>query len=112
MLGLVLEVLEMEAEAREQRKIARLRRASQLPPGKTFETLDLNARATGAGAQAARTGRGEFLEGAINLLAFGPPGVGKSHVAAALGHALIEAGPRGAVPARLSTGAGTARRQA
>src|ERR1700688_4560739 len=41
-LGLVLEVLEMEAEAREQRKIGRLRRASQLPPGKTFETLDRN----------------------------------------------------------------------
>jgi hypothetical protein len=38
-LSLVLEVLEMEAEAREQRKIGRLRRASQLPPGKTFETL-------------------------------------------------------------------------
>jgi hypothetical protein len=37
----VLEVLEMEAEAREQRKISRLRRASQLPPGKTFDTLDV-----------------------------------------------------------------------
>jgi DNA replication protein DnaC len=36
--------------------------------------------------------RGEFLEGAVNLLAFGPPGVGKSHAAAALGHALIEQG--------------------
>jgi hypothetical protein len=41
-LGLVLEILEMEAEAREQRKIARLRRAAQLPPGKTWETLDHN----------------------------------------------------------------------
>src|SRR6202790_1009963 len=39
-LLLVFEVLEMEAEAREQRKITRLRRAAQLPPGKTFETLD------------------------------------------------------------------------
>jgi hypothetical protein len=39
-LLLVLEVLEMEAEAREQRKITRLRRVAQLPPGKTFETLD------------------------------------------------------------------------
>ena len=29
-----------EAEARRQRRIARLRRASRLPPGKTFETLD------------------------------------------------------------------------
>jgi DNA replication protein DnaC len=36
--------------------------------------------------------RGEFLQGALNLLAFGPPGVGKSHAAAALGHGLIEQG--------------------
>ncbi len=37
--------------------------------------------------------RGEFLENAANLLAFGPPGgVGKSHAASALGHALIEQG--------------------
>jgi hypothetical protein len=41
-LSLVLEVLEMEAEAREQCKIARLRRAYQLPTGKTFDTLELN----------------------------------------------------------------------
>jgi hypothetical protein len=39
-LLLVLEVVEMEAEAREQRKIARLRRAAQLPPGKTLGSLD------------------------------------------------------------------------
>ena len=52
-LRLVLEVLEMEAEAREQRKIARLRRASQLPPGKTFDTLDLNALPARSGASCA-----------------------------------------------------------
>ena len=39
-LPVLLEVLEAEAEARRQRRIARLRRASRLPPGKTFETLD------------------------------------------------------------------------
>jgi hypothetical protein len=39
-LLLVLEVLEMEAEAREQRKITGLRRAAQIPSGKTFETLE------------------------------------------------------------------------
>lgn len=91
-LGLVLEVLEMEAEAREQRKVARLRRASQLPPGKTFETLDLNLVQPALGRKLRELARGEFLEGAINLLAFGPPGVGKSHAAAALGHALIGQG--------------------
>ena len=39
-LPVLLEVFEAEAEARRQRRIARLRRASRLPPGKTFETLD------------------------------------------------------------------------
>src|SRR5271169_1037186 len=78
-LGLVLEVLEMEAEAREQRKIARLRRASQLPPGKTFDTLDLNALPGALGRK-------------LRELACGPPGVGKSHAACALGHTLVEGG--------------------
>ena len=38
-LPVLVEVLEAEAEARRQRRIARLRRASRLPPGKTFATL-------------------------------------------------------------------------
>jgi DNA replication protein DnaC len=41
-LRLVLEGLELEAEARERRKIARLRRAAQLPTSKTFETIETN----------------------------------------------------------------------
>ena len=36
--------------------------------------------------------RGEFLERAENALAFGLPGVGKSHAACAIGNALIEQG--------------------
>jgi DNA replication protein DnaC len=35
-----------------------------------------------------------WLETGTNILAFGPPGTGKSHLAAALGHALVEAGYR------------------
>jgi DNA replication protein DnaC len=35
---------------------------------------------------------GEFLERAENALAFGLPGVGKSHAACAIGNALIEQG--------------------
>src|ERR1700731_2763668 len=91
-LLLVLEVLEMEAEAREQRKIARLRRAAQLPPGKTFDTLDLNPLPPALGRKLRELTGGDFLEGAVNLLAFGPPGVGKSYAACALGHALVEGG--------------------
>src|ERR1700722_17861555 len=70
-LGLVLEVLEMEAEAREQRKIGRLRRASQLPPGKTFETLDRNVFQPALDRKLRGLACGEFLQDAINLLALG-----------------------------------------
>ena len=35
---------------------------------------------------------GAFLETATNVLAFGLPGVGKSHALSAVGHALVEAG--------------------
>lgn len=91
-LALVLEVLEMEAEARAQRKIARLRHAAGLPPGKTLETLDLKLFPPPLTRQLRELERGEFLERAINVLAFGSPGAGKSHAAGALGHALIEQG--------------------
>jgi DNA replication protein DnaC len=80
-LSIVLEVLEMEAEAREQ-----------LAPGKTFDTLELGIFQPALGRKLRELARGEFLENAANLLAFGPPGVGKSHAASALGHALIEQG--------------------
>src|ERR1700681_2855772 len=39
-LPLLLEVLELEGQERHERRITRLRRASKLPPGKTFATLD------------------------------------------------------------------------
>lgn len=91
-LLLVLEVLETEAEAREQRKVARLRRAAQLPPGKTFETLDASTLPGPLMRKLRELARGDFLERAENALAFGLPGVGKSHAACAIGNALIELG--------------------
>jgi DNA replication protein DnaC len=91
-LGLVLEVLEMEAEAREQRKIARLRRAAQLPPGKTWETLDHTVLPAGLIRKLREIARGDFLEHAHNALVFGLPGVGKSHAACAIANELIEQG--------------------
>ena len=39
-MPVLVEVSEAEAEARRQRWITRLRRASWLPPGKTFATLE------------------------------------------------------------------------
>ena len=92
LLPLLLEIFELEAEDRRGRRTDRLRRASHLPAGKTLAMLD-QARLPRALCDKLRELlRGEFIERAVNVLCFGLPGTGKSHVACALGHALVEAG--------------------
>jgi DNA replication protein DnaC len=92
LLPLLLEIFELEAEDRRGRRTDRLRRASHLPAGKTLATLD-QARLPRALCDKLRELlRGDFIERAVNVLCFGLPGTGKSHVACALGHALVEAG--------------------
>ncbi|HSC28821.1 MAG TPA: IS21-like element helper ATPase IstB [Vicinamibacterales bacterium] len=88
----LVEVFDAEAEARRQRRIARLRRAARLPPGKTFETLDAGRLPVPIVQRLKELTAGTFLETATNVLAFGLPGVGKSHALCAVGHALVEAG--------------------
>jgi DNA replication protein DnaC len=91
-LPTVLEVLELEVQDRYQRRVERLRRASKLPPGKTLETFDLKRLPPALAHKLTELARGEFIEQAVNVLAFGLPGTGKSHACCALGHALIQAG--------------------
>lgn len=88
----VTEVLALEAEARHQRRVDRLRRAAKLPHGKTFDTFDDGRLSAKVRRQLGELREGAFLDEAINILAFGLPGVGKSHALAALGHALVERG--------------------
>jgi len=91
-LAVVVEVLELEASARKERRVERLLRASKLPPGKTFDTLDKTRVPRTALLKVLELSRGEFVEQANNVLLFGLPGVGKSHLACALGHALVGTG--------------------
>jgi DNA replication protein DnaC len=86
------EVLEVEAQARRERRVDRLRRSSRLPSAKTFDTLDVTRVPRQVLIQARELARGHFVERADNVLLFGRPGVGKSHLACALGHALVAAG--------------------
>lgn len=88
----LLEVLEAEADERGQRKTERLLRASRLPPGKTLETLDRARLPRAVLARLDELATGDFLERAHNVLCFGLPGRGKTHAAAALGHALVQRG--------------------
>ena len=91
-LDTVLEVFEMEAGDRTERRVDRLRRASSLPPGKTFDTLDLKLFPPKLGQTMRELGRGDFLARAQNILAFGLPGTGKTHATCAIGHALVALG--------------------
>ena len=91
-LPLLLEVLDLEAEERRNRRIVRLRRASRLPPGKTFGTLNEKRFPAGLVRRLRELAEGDFVDEATNVLAFGLPGVGKSHAMCAVGHSLVEHG--------------------
>ena len=91
-LATLLEVFELEASDRRQRRVDRLRRAAKLPAGKTWETLDRTRLPIKLQQQLDELATGAFLDRAVNVLAFGLPGTGKTHAMAALGHRLIEQG--------------------
>ena len=88
----LLELSRIELAAKAARRTDRLRKQSGLLPGKDLRTLDLNRFDASTRMQMERLRGGSFLSDAINVVAVGRPGAGKSHFACALGHALIELG--------------------
>jgi len=91
-LATVIEVFEMEAEDRRQRRVQRLLTSSKLPAGKTFELFEQTRLPSALRKQIDQLATGDFLANATNVLCFGLPGTGKSHVAAAIGHSLVQRG--------------------
>jgi DNA replication protein DnaC len=88
-------LLEHEMNEREVRRIDRHRLESNLSPDKRLSCFDFNAVPSVSKAQVTALGEGhEWLDRGANVLLFGPPGVGKSHLISGLGHALIDAGRR------------------
>jgi DNA replication protein DnaC len=88
------ELAQLEVSQREQHRIARLRQQSGLPLEKTFQALQLERFPLVMRQQLERLRQGTFVEEAINVLAVGKPGTGKSHLAAAIGHELVLQGQR------------------
>lgn len=86
------ELARQEEEVRTQRRTVRLLRQSGLPAEKTFRTLSLSRLSPTLQLQLERLKQATFLEQAVNVIAIGKPGVGKSHCLAAVSSALIEAG--------------------
>lgn len=86
---------EAECADRGRRRIERHLTEARLPPGKNLDSFDFNAVPMLSKAQIMALAAGDvWLKNGANILVFGPPGGGKSHLAAALGLALIENGQR------------------
>jgi DNA replication protein DnaC len=88
-------LMEHEIAERAQRRTARHLLEARLPVGKTLECFDFTAVSSISKARVTALAEGDgWLDQGTNILLFGPPGVGKSHLAAALGHAMVDAGYR------------------
>lgn len=86
---------EHEMAERSRRRIERHLAEARLPPGKTLDTFDFEAVPVVSKAQIMALAAGDaWLGKGANLILFGPPGTGKSHLAAALSFALVENGWR------------------
>ena len=90
----LLSLSEIEVAERHERKIQRQRRASRLPWEKTLTALDRSRLPQSVDRQLAALLEGTFLDRAENVLAFGNPGSGKTHLVCALGQELILLGRR------------------
>ncbi len=86
------QLAEQELEERKQRKVDRLTRTSKLPREKILATFDLARMSDKVRRQVPSLCEGDFLGRAENILAFGLPGRGKTHLICAIGHELIKRG--------------------
>lgn len=84
-----------EIAEREKRRLSRLLRESQLPLSKSLETFDFKVIPALKKDQILGLASGEiWIKDGMNLLIFGPSGVGKTHLAAGIGEKLIQSGHR------------------
>jgi DNA replication protein DnaC len=88
----LLELAERECQERRENRIARLLHESKLPLEKTLENFDLKRLPQKAARQVKTLLDGTFLDRKENVLAFGNPGSGKTHLLSAIGQELIRAG--------------------
>jgi DNA replication protein DnaC len=85
----LLGLLERENEERYNNRVSRLLRESKLPLEKKLANFDLGRLPLKVCRQVSALVDGEFLERKENVLAFGNPGSGKTHLLSAIGQELI-----------------------
>jgi DNA replication protein DnaC len=80
---------ECELSERASRRVQRRLKQSGLPEGKTLDTLEQDQLPLKVRRQLSRLLDGSFVDRAENLLAFGLPGRGKTHLVSAVARELI-----------------------
>ena len=88
------EVMEREREVRRHNRVQRLLRESKLPLEKSFDAFEKDRLPSILTAQVNALIEGSFLDRSENVLAFGNPGSGKTHLLCAIGQELILQGRR------------------
>ncbi len=88
----LFELAQIECDVRRANKIIRLIKASKLPMEKTLENFDLKRLPLRIRQQVRILQEGSFVDRTENLLAFGNPGSGKTHLLCGLCHELARQG--------------------
>ena len=90
----LLDLAERECESRRSNRIERLLRESRMFLEKSLTSLDLKRLPPKAAQQVRSLLEGDFVDRYENVLVFGNPGSGKTHVVCAIGQELIRSGRR------------------
>lgn len=91
----LMKLSNIEAANRQQKRIARHIKEAKLPAGKTLDGFDFTlVKSINPAQVTALAENTSWIKQANNVLLFGPSGVGKSHLAAAIAYRLIEQGIR------------------
>jgi len=88
--ALLQHMLEQEVAGRRERRITRLTKAAHLPPGKTMQVFDRRRLPLRIRRQIPQLCQGDFIDRTENILIFGMPGTGKTHLAVALGYEWVQ----------------------
>jgi DNA replication protein DnaC len=86
------QILTEETEAKQRKRVAMGIQIAHFPTVKTLEEFEFKFQPSLDQKLVRELATGRFIAGAENVLLFGPPGVGKTHLAIALGRAAVESG--------------------